>query len=245
MNLDKVSTALASKYELFDVNGLRLLPKEIIAAYLSDKKLHRGIILNVYEKHTKVLDETGRSHLVAPEKQIIITKQVENEEIANFLLQKYEQNLKEAKDKIYTKYICAAYKNLVNNQFGLALLPVQFYNRHKFSTESWKEFVEKYTNLKDRVYYPEIYTGEFREFDKISFPDILKIFGIGDAKHIMNRVFMWYEVQDNSSVKEIELNHNDAYKFRKFKELLYWCSNIFEWNKFCIEHKLKNGQIKP
>lgn len=245
MNLDKVTTALTSKYELFDATRVRLLPKEIVAAYVSsDKKIHRGIILSVFERHTKIVDELGKFYLVSPEKQLIITKQVKDEEIYTLLLKKYEEALAENKNKVYTKYICAAYKNTNNDTFGLALLPMQFTNRQTFTKESWEEFKYKYTNLSDRIYYPLIDFNEFRDFNDIHLYNETKLFGIGDTKFQMRYKFGWYELDDNYSVKELMFNHNDKYAFKHFKELLCWASNIYAWNNFSKKQHLKNGQIK-
>lgn len=245
MDLTKISEAMAVKYELYDITGKRLLPKEIVAAYISsDKKIHRGIIFAVYKQHTKILDGAGKYYLVTPEKQIIITKQVKDEEIYTLLLKKYEEVLVENKNHVYTKYICAAYKNTNNDTFGLALLPMQFTNRQTFTKESWKEFKHKYTNLSDRIYYPLISFNEFRDFNDIHLYNETKLFGIGDTKFQMRYKFGWYELDDNYSVKELILNHNDKYSFKHFKELLCWASNIYAWNKFCLKYNLNIGLIK-
>lgn len=143
-NLDKIYDAINLKYELYDINHARLVPKEIVCCrHLT--KLDIGIIIKINPKSTTIYTLEEEQINSRPNEQMIITSLIDNKEQ---YYQLYDKITKKRKQKSFLRYfVCLVYdKSKINQigEFGYLIVKYYLYDKGTNSTSSWNNFLENF-----------------------------------------------------------------------------------------------------
>lgn len=143
MNINKLDNAFTCKYELYDINHKRLLPKEIVA-FRQQSTLGKGIIISVNPKTTSIitLSDNKRTYNAHPNEQIIITDLIEDKEQ---YYQLFEQVFNKRKQKTFVRCVpCLMVDTTKSNtdleKYKLLILYYKL-NVGNNSTKNWNEFL--------------------------------------------------------------------------------------------------------
>lgn len=180
MNINKIDQAFKSKYELYDVNHKRLIPKEIVA-FRRQSCLSIGIIITVNPKTTTIVtfNDQSRYFNAKPNEQVIITSLMENKEQWFNL---YDNIVNKRKQKTFLRYVPCL---LVDpnktdiERYQILVFKYQL-NVGNNSKKSWMEFLNSIKtsykfeelNLKDKELYIFGNDQHFYDIDQLTYKDI-------------------------------------------------------------------------
>lgn len=177
-SLTNILNALECKHEIFDINNMRIFPKQIVA-YRENSELKRGIVLNVNKIKTTILSELGKPVYKYGNEQIIIDELVKDKEIYTILIKKYEDyiNFKKIIDDI--RYVPAMYINRSNNdEMGLICLKYHLTKANRSNKEDFAKFLTQCEELKtgqDIEFFVWNKWTEFYPLNKIKHSEIKSI----------------------------------------------------------------------
>jgi len=183
MNTNKLDKAFSSKYELYDINHKRLLPKEIVA-FRKQSTLGKGIIISVNPKTTSIitLSDNKRTYNAHPNEQIIITDLIEDKEQ---YYQLFEQVSNTRKQKTFVRCVpCLMVDTTKSNtdleKYKLLILYYKL-NVGNNSTKNWNVFLNNiksnklfdttnydlYVFCNDNYFY-DLYTTKYKDINYVS-----------------------------------------------------------------------------
>lgn len=180
MNINKLDKAFTCKYELYDINHKRLLPKEIVA-FRQQSTLGKGIIISVNPKTTTIvsLNNKDKTYTIPPNEQIIISNLIENKEGYYHL---YEEIVNKRKQRFFIRYAPCLIVNKTKTdleKYKILILKYKI-NASNNSNKAWTNFLNivktnQIYNLKNYDiyvfcndnYFYDLYTTKYQDINYI------------------------------------------------------------------------------
>jgi hypothetical protein len=149
MNLNKLIEHIEVKYELTDINGIRLVPKDIVV-YTMGNSLFKGIVTKINKTTVTIYTLSNVKHLINANHTCIITElikpTIEYEQFLNI----YTKN-KESKTNINSiRYSILIWKTdnplpeHKNMDCGIFVLPINLENTNRLNKEVWWKTLAKF-----------------------------------------------------------------------------------------------------
>lgn len=149
MNLDKLIEHIEVKYELTDINGIRIIPTDIVA-FTYGSILKRGIVHTINKTTVTIYTLENKKFLIEPNKLVIITELIKPTIEYEHFLNIYTKN-KESKTNINsTRYAILIWKTdkplpeHKNMDCGIFVLPINLENTNRLNKEVWWKTLAKF-----------------------------------------------------------------------------------------------------
>lgn len=179
MDINKLNNAFKGKYELYDINHKRLLPKEIVA-FRKQSSLDIGVVITVNPKTTTVisLKDKNKTFAIYPNEQVIITSMMDNKQTYFNL---FDQIIEKRKQKTFLRYICGLLVDKTKEQTDIEKYHLIIFkyllNVGNNSAKSWNNYIEnikqnKLLDLTNKDLYIFCNDDMFYEIDQIKYKDI-------------------------------------------------------------------------
>ena len=149
MNLDKLEEHITVKYELTDINGIRIVPADIVA-FIYGSILLRGIVQTINRTTVTVYTLKDKKFLIEPNKLVIITELIKPTIEYEMFLNIYTKNKESNANINLTRYAILIWKTdnplpeHKNMDCGIFILPINLENTNRLNKEIWWKTLAKF-----------------------------------------------------------------------------------------------------